>query len=180
MALRRDALAGAAEFVGGVEAIARRTPGLVATVGVLTIPSAAANVIPGQVIHTLDVRHASDRVRRGALMKFGRLATQIAKRRGLKRSWQRTQENAAVECSSKLSARLGRSVKAVQGRAPTLVSGAGHDGVVMSAIAPVAMLFVRCRGGLSHHPAEFASRADLKVVLDVMVDFLTRLGDEAK
>ncbi|MDI1319079.1 MAG: allantoate amidohydrolase [bacterium] len=178
MALRRDALAGAAEFITGVEAIARRTPGLVATVGALTVSPGAANVIPGAATHTLDVRHAKDSVRRSALMRIGRLATQIAIKRGLERRWQRTQENGAVDCSVKLTARLARSVQAVQGKALSLVSGAGHDGVVMSTLTPVAMLFVRCRDGLSHHPDEYASPKDLAVALRVMVDFLERLAAE--
>jgi allantoate deiminase len=176
MALRRDALAAAAEFAVGVEAIARRTRGLVATVGSMTVAPGAANVIPGQVVHTLDVRHADDRVRRRALMAIGRLATQIAARRKVSRVWQRTQENGAVACSPKLTASLERSVRALQGRSCKLVSGAGHDGVVLSTLTPIAMLFVRCRGGLSHHPDEFASPADLDVALRVMIDFLERLS----
>jgi allantoate deiminase len=178
MALRRDALAGAAEFVTGIETLARRTSGLVATVGVLTVESGAGNVIPGEVVHTLDVRHANDAVRRAALMKLGRLATQIARRRGLLRRWMRTQENPAVACSPVLTAQLARSVQAVQGRSLSLVSGAGHDAVVMSALTPVAMLFVRCREGLSHHPDEYASPADLGVALRVMVDFLERMAQQ--
>jgi allantoate deiminase len=178
MALRRDALAGAAEFTLGVEAIARRMPGLVATVGALSVSPGAANVIPGEVVHTLDVRHADDRVCRQALMAIGRLATQIAGRRKLTRSWQRTQENGAVACSPQLTARLERSVRAVQGKSLSLVSGAGHDGVVMSALAPVAMLFVRCRDGLSHHPDEYVAPKDLGVALQVMIDFLTRLAGD--
>ena len=115
MALRRDALAGAAEFMVGVEAIARRTPGLVATVGALTVSPGAANVIPGEVLHTLDVRHAKDAVRRAALRQIGRLSNQVANRRGLVRRWQRTQNNGAVTCSPSLTAQLARSVAAVQG-----------------------------------------------------------------
>lgn len=176
MALRRDALAGAAEFVAGIEAVARRTPGLVATIGSLIVSSGAANVIPGEVVHTLDVRHARDSVRRSALMQMGRLATQVADRRKLTRRWYRTQNNGAVACSPALTALLGQSVKAVQGKSLSLVSGAGHDGVVLSALTPVAMLFVRCRGGLSHHPAEYASAKDLAVALRVTVDFLQRLA----
>lgn len=178
MALRRDALAGAAEFMAGVEAIARRTPGLVATVGALTVSPGAANVIPGEVVHTLDVRHAKDAGRRSALMQIGRLATQVANRRGLERRWQRTQENGAVTCSPALTAQLARSVAAVQGKSISLVSGAGHDGVVMSALCPVAMLFVRCRDGLSHHPDEYASPKDLAVALAVTVNFLERLATD--
>jgi allantoate deiminase len=178
MALRRDALGGAAEFALAAEKLARGTGGLVATVGSLTVSPGAANVIPAEVIHTLDVRHARDAARRAALMKLGRLAARIAQERGLKVAWRRTQDNGAVGCSPELTARLGRSVQAVQGRSLALVSGAGHDAVVMSALTPVAMLFVRCRDGLSHHPDEFASPADLEVALRVMIDFLERLAQE--
>jgi allantoate deiminase len=133
-------------------------------------------VIPGRVVHTLDVRHAKDSARHAALLRLGRLARQIARRRGLKVAWQRTQENAAVTCAPGLTAQLARSVKAVQGKSLALVSGAGHDGVVMARLTPVAMLFVRCHAGLSHHPAEYASPQDLGVALEVMVDFLGRLS----
>jgi allantoate deiminase len=176
MDLRHDALAGAAEFTLAAEKLARITAGLVATVGSLTVSPGAANVIPGAVVHTLDVRHAKDAARRAALFKLGRLAAQIAKKRGLKVSWQRTQDNGAVACSPALTATLERSVKAVQGKSLSLVSGAGHDGVVMSALTPVAMLFVRCRDGLSHHPDEYASPKDLTVALAVMTDFLEKLA----
>ncbi len=176
MALRQDALAGAAEFALAAEKLARSTAGLVATVGAMTVSPGAANVIPGQVLHTLDVRHARDAVRRDALFELGRLAAAIAKKRRLKVSWQRTQDNGAVDCSPLLTAQLEKSVKAVQGRSLSLVSGAGHDGVVMSALTPVAMLFVRCRDGLSHHPDEYASPKDLGIALRVMVDFLERMS----
>jgi allantoate deiminase len=178
MALRQDALAGAAEFTLAAEKLARVTTGLVATVGSLMVSPGAANVIPGSVVHTLDVRHAKDATRRAALFKFGRLAAQIAKQRGLKVKWQRTQDNGAVACSPVLTAALERSVKAVQGKSVSLVSGAGHDGVVMSSLTPVAMLFVRCRDGLSHHPDEYASPKDLAVALAVMTDFLERLAKD--
>jgi allantoate deiminase len=71
---------------------------------------------------------------------------------------------------------LTASVRAVQGRSLALPSGAGHDAVVMSALTPVAMLFVRSRAGLSHHPDEFSSPADIAVALDALIDFLTRLA----
>ena len=178
MALRRDALAGTAEFALAAEKLARSETGLVATVGSLTTLPGAANVIPGQVVHTLDVRHAKDSVRRAALFKLGRLAAVIARKRGLKVGWQRTQDNGAGACSPSLTAQLARSVSVVQGKSLSLVSGAGHDGVVMSMLTPVAMLFVRCRDGLSHHPDEYATPKDLAVALHVMVDFLERLAKE--
>jgi len=178
MDLRRDALAGAAEFAVGLEAIARRTPGLVATIGQISAAPGAANVIPAEVVHTLDVRHPRNPVRREALREITRLARRIAHRRRLGLRWRRTQENAAINCSSRLTGQLARSVGAIQRRVVSLVSGAGHDGVIVSALAPVAMLFVRCRHGLSHHPAEHVSPRDLHVALRVTLDFLQRLAAE--
>lgn len=180
MRLRRDALAGAAEFTLAVERLGRARPGLVATVGALTVAPGAANVIPGRVTHTLDVRHARDAVRRAALARLQAAAARIAARRGLTCGWRRTQENGAVACAPDLTAVLDRSVRAVQGRSLPLVSGAGHDAVVMAALTPVAMLFVRSRDGLSHHPAEFSAPRDLAVATRVLLDFLARLAPEQR
>jgi allantoate deiminase len=179
MALRRDALTGAAEFIRFVESTARLRAPLVATVGSLTVTPGAPNVIPGEVKLSLDVRHPRDAARRSALKHLLDEARAIARRRGLKFSWEKTQDDGAVACAPELSARLEASVQAVQSRSLTLVSGAGHDAVVISAVAPVAMLFVRCRDGLSHHPDEYAAPADLAVALDVLIDFLMRSGRPA-
>ncbi len=178
MALRRDALAGAAELILFVEARAKETPGLVATVGTLQVPNGAPNVIPGRVVLSLDVRHAVDSERERALRNILARGKEIARRRRLEYIWQQTQENAAVTCAPELTRGLDESVRSVQGRSLSLVSGAGHDGVVMSEITPVAMLFVRCREGLSHHPDELAAPRDIAVALEVMIDFLTRFGQK--
>jgi allantoate deiminase len=85
-------------------------------------------------------------------------------------------QHRATPCSDELNELLGRSVKTVQKTCPWLVSGAGHDAVVIAELAPVAMLFVRSREGLSHHPDEYTSPADLEIALRVVVDFLTRMA----
>jgi allantoate deiminase len=179
MILRRDALAGAAEMVLLAETLARRSPPLVATVGILSVLAGAPNVIPGEVTFSLDVRHPRDGVRRAAIRSLLAAASKIAKRRKLTVRWELTQQNGAVAGSRALTERLSQSVRAVQGRSFDLVSGAGHDAVVMSALTPVAMLFVRCRDGLSHHPDEYASPADLALALRVVEDFIERLAGEA-
>ncbi len=180
MNLRRDALAGAAEFALAAETLAQQTPGLVATVGTMSVAPGAANVIPAEAVFTLDLRHARDAVRLGALKKLQATAARIGKRRKLELAWQITQDNGAVTCSAALTATLERSVETRQGRSLRLVSGAGHDGVVVSALTPVAMLFVRSRDGLSHHPDEYSSPADIAVALEVTIDFLQRLAAESK
>ncbi len=178
MALRRDALAGAAELVLAAEALARASAPLVATVGVIEARPGAPNVIPGAATVSLDVRHPVDAARRRALRELLGAARAIARRRGLTCAWTATQDNGAVTCDAGLRARLGESVRAVQGRTLELVSGAGHDAVVVAALAPVAMLFVRCRDGLSHHPDEYASPRDLDAALRAMIDFLQRLAQQ--
>ena len=67
-------------------------------------------------------------------------------------------------------------MRAVQGKSPSIPSGAGHDAVILSSLTPVAMLFVRCRDGLSHHPDEYVHPRDLRVALGIVVDFLGRLA----
>jgi allantoate deiminase len=176
MELRKDALAGAAEFILGVEKLARGAKLLVATVGRICAYPGAANVIAGSAVLTLDVRHPVDERRLSALKVLSARGSAIAKARGLTFSIEPTQDNKAVACSKDLTALLSRSVRAAQGRSFALPSGAGHDAVILSSLTPVAMLFVRCRDGLSHHPDEHVDRADLQTALAVLVDFLTRTG----
>jgi allantoate deiminase len=175
MALRADALAGAAEFIVGVERFARARAPLVATVGRIAAHPGASNVIAGSAELSLDVRHPADPVRRAALRALWKAGRGIARRRGLSFAAEVTQDNDAVACSAELTSLLSRSVRRHQGRSVALASGAGHDSVIVSSLAPVAMLFVRCRGGLSHHPDEFVSRGDLKAALGIVVDFLASL-----
>ena len=177
MARRRDALAGAAEWILFAEALARRQPPLVATVGSITASPGVSNVIAAETVLALDLRHPADAVRRRALRALLAEGRRIARRRGLAFGWKLAQDHDAVACDRGLTRRLAASVRAVQGANSALVSGAGHDGVVVSALAPIAMLFVRCRGGLSHHPDEFAAPADLEVALRVTVDFIAGLAE---
>ena len=170
MSQRKDALCAAAEFVLAVQQAARKTDGLVATVGQVTIPGAASNVIPGTVTLTLDVRHAVDSIRREQVQRLEDLARRHP---GFTVDWQVVQENNATACDETLSRLLAKAT----GEDPiVLPSGAGHDAAALAALCPVAMLFVRCRGGVSHHPDEFASEEDLAAALDALVRFLDMLS----
>ena len=179
MALRADALAGAAAFVLEVESHARARPPLVATVGRMAAYPGAANVIAGSAEVSLDVRHPVDARRTAAFKALCSAARKIAGDRGLSLSVQVTQDNGAVTCSRELTGILAKSVRKAQGKSFSLASGAGHDAVILAALTPVAMLFVRCRDGLSHHPDEHVDRADLEVALAAMVDFLRRMAPDA-
>jgi allantoate deiminase len=172
MAMRHDALPAAAEWILAVEELARESHGLVATVGDARIDPGAANVIPGQVILSLDVRHADDDARAAAAARLRERADAIARARGLRAAWAQMQDNAAVECAPALTDALADAVSAAGHRVVRLPSGAGHDAVAMSALAPVAMLFVRCAGGISHHPAESVTPEDVAAAIDVLTGYL--------
>ena len=178
MNLRRDALGAAAEFILAVEKFARKTKGLVATVGQIRVEPGASNVVPGTAVLTLDVRHQKDSVRRAGCAAFQKFARQIAAARITKVVWQPVQQTGSVPCASQLSRRLKIAVKKHQREAAALPSGAGHDAAVMARITPAAMLFVRCKGGVSHHPDESVSEPDVRVAFGVMDHFLQQLADD--
>jgi allantoate deiminase len=172
MNLRHDALCAAAEFTLAVEALACRKKRLVATVGETTVLPGASNVIPGEVRLSLDVRHPNDAARQQSATELRRRARGIAAARHVKLHWQSVQETPAVQCDKRLTALLSEAVKRRQRRTVHLHSGAGHDAAVMAAITPVAMLFVRCKGGISHHPDESASAKDIEMALKVLEEFV--------
>jgi allantoate deiminase len=159
MNLRHDALAGSAEVI-----LAAERAGVMATVGQCQVEGAASNVVPGKVAFTLDVRDEKDKKRRAAVAKLRAFATKVAKRRGLKLTWDVVQETSTAAMDKQLTA----SSRKAAGRVPVLPSGAGHDAAVMSKVCPAAMLFVRCKDGVSHHPEESVNQRDVAVALDVL------------
>ncbi len=178
MKLRQDALCAAAEFVLAAEKIARKTSGLVATVGQIKAEPGASNVIPGEVNLTLDVRHQNDSVRRTAGAALQKIARQIAAARQVEIFWQLVQQTDSVPCSLPLSRLLTNAARKHQSKVIQLASGAGHDAAVMGRITPAAMLFIRCKGGTSHHPDESAKLADIGVALNVLNGFLQLLAEQ--
>jgi allantoate deiminase len=168
MAGRRDALAAAAEVVLAVERIGREHDGLVATVGALDVAPGASNVVPREARLSLDVRHGTDAVRAGALAELRRRVEAICAARDVELEWATLAERGAVEMSPELRERLVEAVQAEGHVVRELVSGAGHDAVVLSRVCPVAMLFVRCAGGVSHDPRESVAEVDVAVALDIL------------
>jgi allantoate deiminase len=177
MELRRDAACALAELVLAVEAAGRAQPGLVATVGRLAALPGAPNVIPGSAVASLDVRHARDADRAAAVGALRERAAAIAAARGVELTWEERMATAAVAMDPALTELLATAV-AERGIADVrLPSGAGHDAVALSELTGVAMLFVRCAGGVSHHPDEAVDAADAAVALDVLDGFLRRLAE---
>ena len=178
MALRRDALAGAAECIAAIEEFCRTDTGLVGTVGTIHAMPGATNVIPGRVSFTIDMRAASDAHRGKAVADVGRQIERIAERRELGLQIGITHENRTVPCAAWLKAQVAEAIAGEGFPVFELPSGAGHDGMAMIDIADVAMVFVRCRGGISHHPDEHVDAADVeagaRVLLRLIENFRPR------
>lgn len=177
MGLRRDAVTGMAEMVLAAESVAKAGPAdLVATVGVVQVPSAAANVIAGKCSFTLDVRAASAATRDAAADEILRAFRGIANARDLGLAVRKVHDLPASPCDPALMQLLDQATQAAGHKPFRLVSGAGHDAMIMAALCPTAMLFIRCRGGVSHNPAEHVDPADAQVALQVMLGFIEQLG----
>jgi allantoate deiminase len=176
MSERRDALAGAVEWIGTVEREAQAIPGLVATVGRIDAEPGAANVIPGRCTATLDVRHADDTVRGAGTARMAAAARDIASRRRLDVAWSPRLDQPSVAFDGTLVAAVERAVRRAEAPVHHLQSGAGHDAMIMTARMPAAMLFLRTPGGLSHHPGESVAEEDVSVALDVGRHFLEELS----
>lgn len=172
MKLRRDALAAAAEFVITVESNAKATPGLCATVGALKVEPNATNVVPGRVMLSLDARHHHDQVRLQFVEHLLNAANRIGLARQVVVSATMQLGADAVWCDAGMSGRLRRSIEAVGVNPGILPSGAGHDAAVMAIRCPMAMLFIRSPGGISHHPDEAVREDDVALALKAMIEFL--------
>jgi allantoate deiminase len=179
MQLRQDALTGAAECIGAIEEFCRTDQGgLVGTVGYIHAMPGATNVIPGQVSFTIDIRAPTDAHRKRAVSDIVRRIEAIAKRRRLSLQLDVTHENRTVPCALWLKQQVAEAIAAEGFPVFELPSGAGHDGMAMIDIADVGMVFVRCRGGVSHHPDEHVELADAdagaRVLLRLVENFRPR------
>ena len=179
MHLRHDALAAAAEWIVAVERVASARDGLVATVGNISALPGAGNVIAGDVAATLDLRHADNAVRSVALNKILLEGQQAADRRGVAFAWRETMDQDAVPMDSALANLLDAAVRAAGIQPVRMVSGAGHDAMIVAAHLPGCMLFLRSPGGLSHHPAESVLAKDVTAALAAGTQFLRLLVTES-
>jgi hydantoinase/carbamoylase family amidase len=171
MRLRLDALTAAAEMTLAIEARARREADLVATVGRLEVWPGAANVIPGVVRFTVDIRAPDDARRAAALADLTARIDAIAGARSVRATVAKTHEANAFVCDPRIVAGLTQAVEAVGVSPRLLPSGAGHDTMVMGGLCPAGMLFVRCRGGVSHNPLESITVEDCAIGLAALARF---------
>jgi len=176
MAMRSDALAAAAEWIMTVESMAKNVPGLVATVGSVEARPGAVNIIAGDVRASLDVRHRDDAVRRRGLRDLVHRAEDIARRRGLSVSWAARLDQPAVAMDSFLCGEIEKAIRKIGCEPHRMVSGAGHDAMIMAEKVPSAMIFLRTPGGVSHDPAESVAVEDVAKAIECGRQLLDQLA----
>jgi allantoate deiminase len=177
MHLRRDAIAGAAEWITAVEKTAQSRPGLVATVGAIDAKPGVTNAIAGKTRVSLDVRHASDEIRRSAVEELIDCAEEIARRRELQVKWKTLLDQSAVAMTPRLTDQIAKAMRATGSEPHRMVSGAGHDAMIMAERVPAAMIFLRTPGGISHHPSESVLVEDVGKAIECGLHLLDQLSN---
>jgi len=180
MRMRRDALAGAAEMALMIERVGRDNAAshMVATVGRFDVSPGATNIIPASVTFTIDLRDLDDRLRQAAIDTIRREARAVAEKRDLGVIFEVFHDAAAVACDGKLQQHFADAITALGHKPMRLPSGAGHDAQTMAQLCPSAMMFVRCRRGISHNPAEYASPADMGLAVAALIRFIERFASQ--
>jgi allantoate deiminase len=176
MHLRHDSIAGAAEWIGVTERVAVETSGLVATVGKIEAKPGATNAIAGEVRLTLDVRHISDGIRVRAVEDLIRQAREIAARRGLTVRESHRLNQRAVAMDPFFTGEIEQAIIKTGSNAHRMVSGAGHDAMIMAEKVPSAMIFLRSPGGISHDPAESVLQDDVEKAIACGFHLLNQLA----
>ncbi|HET7850925.1 MAG TPA: allantoate amidohydrolase [Pseudolabrys sp.] len=174
MHFRRDALAGSAEMMLAAERVGRAHEGMVATVGIVDAKPGAGNIIPGRVMFTVDLRCMDDGTRKAAVAEVENEARRIAAARKLDVTFEHFHDVAATSCDAGLQDTLGAAITDLGHEPIRMPSGAGHDGQMMAKLCPAAMMFVRCRDGISHNPAEYTSPEDMGSAVAALIRFIER------
>ncbi|KAA9007806.1 M20 family metallo-hydrolase [Histidinibacterium aquaticum] len=170
---RRDALVAAARIVSEVDRLARAEPPMRGTVGALSVAPGVVNAVPREVRLTAELRSPEDTQRLRAGKALHAACARIATEHGLTVDAARTYAQPAQPCDPTLSDRLAAAVTAVTGsEPPRLPSGATHDASAMADLCPMTMLFVRCRGGISHDPAEYAAPDDMGAAVEALAKLI--------
>ena len=175
MHMRKDALTCAAEFILETEKYAANNKAVAATVGKVHIINSASNVIPGEVICSLDLRSAEGTQLSTAYTALKKIAEDLCEKRQIVLEWNLIQQTTPVTCDVQMNKLLMESVMDCGYEPVAIVSGAGHDAVPVSKVSPVAMLFVKCFKGISHNPAEDVAVDDIAAAISVSDNFINKL-----
>jgi allantoate deiminase len=176
MHLRHDAMAGAAEWIVEVERAAKAVPEAVGTVGKIKAKPGATNVIAGEVQLTLDVRHRSDETRTEIVSELIRKAEKISELRGLTLRHTVLLCQQAVPMDGFLINEIDLAIRRAGCVPHRMVSGAGHDAMILAERVPVAMVFLRTPGGISHDPAESVIAEDVEKAIECGLHLLDQLA----
>jgi len=179
MGLRQDALTAASECIVEIEKLCTAKSNLVGTVGQIECLPGADNVIPGEVNFSLDIRSGDDNHLASSTLAIEEALQSIAKTRRVQIDLHRTYHAKGTVCDSWLSGQLANAIKNTGYRLHSMPSGAGHDAMAIAAITRVAMLFIRCKDGVSHHPDESITRADGLAAAKVLITFLREFQPNA-
>lgn len=181
MNMRADALCAASEFVLAVEHYASHEKrNILGTVGIMDVENSAMNVIPGKVFCSLDIRSSDTHALSKAYESLSKICEEICRKRNIYHEWKLVLDAPPVMCDPLLTEVLQQSLHENSIESLNLVSGAGHDAVVVSAVAPVSMLFVKCYKGISHNPLENVEIADIASALETTDTFLLKLAERWK
>lgn len=180
MAYRRDALAAAARLIDRLQAHALADAGgdTKVTCGTLEIDSPSRNVVPGEVYLTLDLRHVDEAELDALEARFARELNDAGEAFGVEAKSERIWKSPVVAFDADCVDALERAAQARGLRYRRMLSGAGHDAVYVSRVAPTAMIFVPCRDGISHNEAEYSSPEHCAQGAQVLCDaVLAKAGD---
>lgn len=169
---RRDAFAALSELSVFVEKYAQSVPHLVATIGMAQVRPGGANVIPGEVYFSLDIRHGDQPTLDKATEVILHEAKTISSRREIKMEIETQESQAVVKCEDGLVNKMALAMEKHSHKPFRLASGAGHDTAILSKVTPTAMLFIRSPGGISHNPVETVNVEDVAAAIEVFVSFL--------
>jgi N-carbamoyl-L-amino-acid hydrolase len=176
MPMRRDALVGAARLIDRIEAIAlEHAPSAVGSVGLIEVQPNSRNVVPGHVFFTVDLRHPDDAVLDAMEHKLLTAIGDMARKGNVGVKSKKVWESPAVRFDAHCLASVKKSAQAAGYPARDIISGAGHDAAYIARVAPTAMIFVPCAGGLSHNEEESTSleecAAGAQVLLGAVLDY---------
>ncbi|MCA1717114.1 MAG: Zn-dependent hydrolase [Actinobacteria bacterium] len=178
MNLRRDALAAAAEVIGRIEREAARTGTSVGTVGQLDLSPGGINIVPGQVSFSLDLRDIDEDVRDDVEARIMHEAALLCEKRDVELETKTLQRLPPAPCSALVQDAAREACETLGFEPFGLASGAGHDGMHLTELCPIGMIFVRSKDGLSHNPAEYSSKDDCTAGAEVLYRTLLKLAGE--
>ena len=180
MNLRHDALCGASKIILGIEEIAsmQEEPPVVGTVGVVEVTPGAMNVIPGAVKLGVDIRSISKVARNSIITLVKEFIDITTEKRGLSYTIEPIAQDHPVAMHPAMIREIEEAVKSVGVEYMTMPSGAGHDAMHWAEAVPTGMIFIPCRDGISHNPAEFAEMDDIVTGAEVLDKVIRKLSLE--